>query len=158
MSARLTPLNCRSSHQSLIGRNAAAPTMRTATTAHTPTIAKPRRRSAPFCFLRMSSMTARRLFWAAVFLATVSAFLGAVGVEQVALSLRSRWAESRKTVRLGGQRPPERERQRPQHRLLRRGDEQAAVLVLRRGAGHLADGRGHLLQARGGSERRLVLR
>src|SRR4051812_24857732 len=158
MSARLTPLNCRSSHQSLIGRKAAAPTMSTATTAHTPTMAKPRRRSAPFCFLRMSSMTARRLFRAAVFLATVSAFLGyRVGVVQVAESLRTRWSHPCKTAGLGLHRPAEGERERPKHRQLAGGHQHRAAVPIRRSAGQGRDRLDELLGRGGGPERRPVL-
>ena len=41
------------SHQFLIGRKAARPTISSATTTHTPTIMKPRRFSALFCFVRI---------------------------------------------------------------------------------------------------------
>jgi len=44
----------------MIGRYAAAPTMSRAITTQTPTIANPRRRSAPFCLLRIWSIFAWR--------------------------------------------------------------------------------------------------
>src|SRR5689334_2556048 len=70
MEARSTFLNCRSSHQSLIGWYAAAPMMSTATATQTPTMAKPRRRSAPRCSARILSMIA----WRSDFLGLATGF------------------------------------------------------------------------------------
>src|SRR3954469_5954166 len=60
ISATFLPRNSRPSHQSLIGLNAARPTIRTATTAQTTTMVSPRRRSAAFCWGRICSTTFSR--------------------------------------------------------------------------------------------------
>src|SRR6476620_2711994 len=68
--ARSMLLNCRRSHQSLMGWYAAAPMISTATTRQTPMMAKPRRRSAPRCSARILSMIA----WRSDFLGLATGF------------------------------------------------------------------------------------